>query len=160
MSAQLAEQIQPRIKEPKDLSQRITKLRNYYFKGTDRAWNNESTSWTSGTPWDVQFNEMTFYIVPETYMLMQTLRSSYRQAARPVKLPADFWTKPIVERRAWFIREVMVNYLPKEVLPDDLIAGGRFNIEASMCLTESEQKEFDQAHHGKRRGPDGDEMVS
>ena len=149
MSAQPAENIQSRIKEPKGLSERISKLRDYYFKGTDRAWNNESTSWTTGTPWDVQFNEMTFYIVPETYMLMQTLRSSYRQATRPVKLPADFWTKPIVERRAWFIHEVMIHYLPKEILPGDLIAGGRFNIQASMCLTESEQKEFDQLTMGK-----------
>jgi trans-4-hydroxy-L-proline dehydratase len=149
MSAQPAENIQLRIKEPKGLSERISKLRDYYFKGTDRAWNNESTSWTTGTPWDVQFNEMTFYIVPETYMLMQTLRSSYRQAARPVKLPADFYTKPIVERRAWFIHEVMIHYLPKEILPGDLIAGGRFNIQASMCLTESEQKEFDHLTMGK-----------
>lgn len=149
MSVQPAEKIQSRIKEPKDLSQRITRLRDYYFKGMDRAWNNESTSWTTGAPWDVQFNEMTFYIVPETYMLMQTLRSSYRQAARPVKLPADFWNNPIIERRAWFIREVMVNYLPKEVLPGDLIAGGRFNIQASMCLAEKEQAEFDSLTMGK-----------
>jgi trans-4-hydroxy-L-proline dehydratase len=149
MSAQPAERIQSKIKEPKGLSQRITRLRDYYFKGMDRIWNNESTSWTTGTPWDVQFNEMTFYIVPETYMLMQTLRSSYRQAARSVKLPENFWSKPIVERRAWFIREVMINYLPKEVLPGDLIAGGRFNIQASMCLTENEQAEFDSLTMGK-----------
>ncbi len=148
MSAQPAEKRHP-IKEPMGLSERIAKLRNYYFKGTDRAWNNEFTSWTTGTPWDVQFNEMTYYIVPETYMLMQTLRSSYRQAARPVNLPEDFWSKPLVERRAWFIREVMVHYVPKEILPGDLIAGGRFNIQASMCLTEAEQKEFDRLTMGK-----------
>jgi len=149
MSTGTAEKIQPQIKEPKGLSQRITKLRDYYFKGTQRAWNNEFSSWTTGTPWDVQFNEMTYYIVPETYMLMQTLRSSYRQAARPVKLPPDFWAKSIVERRAGFIREVMINYLPKELLPGDLIAGARFNIQASMCLKEDEQKEFDRLAAGK-----------
>jgi formate C-acetyltransferase len=92
---------------------------------------------------------MTFYIVPETYMLMQTLLSSYRQGARPVALPDDFWDKPLVERQAWFIREVMVNYLPKEILPGDLIAGGRFNIQASMCLTKEEQNEFNQLTSGK-----------
>jgi formate C-acetyltransferase len=149
MSAQPAEKIQLRIKEPAGLSRRITRLRDYYFKGTDRAWNNEYTSWTTGTPWDVQFNEMTYYIVPETYMLMQTLRSSFRQAARPVKLPDGFWAKSIVERRSWFIREVMLNCLPKEILPGDLIAGARFNIQASMCLTEAEQREFDRLTMGK-----------
>jgi len=81
---------------------------------------------------------------------MQTLRSSYRQGARQVNLSDDFWGKSIVERRAWFIREVMVNYLPKEILPGDLIAGGRFNIVASMCLTENEQKEFDRLSMGKK----------
>jgi formate C-acetyltransferase len=145
----VAKAIAPKIKEPVGLSERIKQLRDYYFKGTKRAWSNESTSWTTGTPWDVQFNEMTFYIVPETYMLMQTLLSSYRQGARPVALPPDFWEKPLVERRAWFIREVMVNYLPQEILPGDLIAGGRFNIQASMCLTEGEQAEFNRLTSGK-----------
>jgi pyruvate-formate lyase len=144
-----AKEISHHIKVPKGLSDRIKRLRDYYFKGTERVWNNESTSWTTGTPWDVQFNEMTFYIVPETYMLMQTLLSSYRQGARPVELPGDFWKKPLVERRAWFIREVMVSYVPKEILPGDLIAGGRFNIQASMCLTENEQKEFNRLTTGK-----------
>ena len=145
-----AKKISYEIKTPAGLSPRIERLRNYYFKGAARAWNNESTAWTTGTPWDVQFNEMTFYIVPETYMLMQTLLSSYRQAARPVALPPDFWEKPIVERRAWFIREVVVNYLPHEILPGDLIAGGRFNIQASMCLTEAEQAEFNRLTTGKK----------
>ncbi len=144
-----AKKKQHQIKEPKGLSRRITRLRDYYFKGTRRAWNNETTAWTTGTPWDVQFNEMTFYIVPETYMLMQTMRSSYRQAARPVSLPDEFWSWPLVERRAWFVRQVMTKYLPKEILPGDLIAGGRFNIVASMCLTEKEQKEFDALTTGK-----------
>ena len=97
------------------------------FPGTERAWNNEFLAWTTGTPWDVQFNEMTFYIVPETYALLQTLRGSFRQAARKVALHEAFWSWSLVERRAWFIREVMVAYMPKEILPGDLIAGGRFN---------------------------------
>lgn len=138
------------IKAPKGLSSRIQKLRNYYFKGADRAWTNEYTSWTTGAPWDVQFNEITFYIVPETYMLLQTLRSSYRQAARPVTLPEKFWSWPIVERRAWFVREVMVNALPQELLPGDLIAGNRFNIQTSLCLTKSEQKAYDRLILGKK----------
>ncbi len=47
-------------------------MRDYYFQGARRAW-------TTGTPWDVQFNEMTYYLVPETYALLQTLRGSFRQ---------------------------------------------------------------------------------
>ncbi len=138
------------VKAPRGLSPRIQKLREYYFKGADRAWSNEYTAWTTATPWDVQFNEITFYIVPETYLLLQTMRSSYRQAARPVTLPEKFWSWSIVERRAWFVREVMVNCLPQELLPGDLIAGGRFNIQTSMCLDEAEQKIYDRATLGKK----------
>ena len=138
------------IKQPGHLSARIQWLRDYYFKGTERAWNNEYTAWTTGTPWDEQYNELTFYIVPETYALMQTLHSSYRMAARPVALHADFWKWSIPERRAWFNREVMVNYLPQEILPGDLIAGARFNIQASMCLTKSEARTRNKLIHGKK----------
>jgi pyruvate-formate lyase len=137
------------IKEPQGLSPRIQWLRDYYFQGAERAWNNEFIAWTTGTAWDVQFNEMSFYIVPETYTLLQTLRGSYRQAARKIDLHPDFWSWSIVERRAWFVREVMVTYMPKEILPGDLIAGGRFNIQTSLCLDENEQENFDEALLGK-----------
>ena len=137
------------IKQPKGLSQRISWLRDYYFKGNERAWNNEFTAWTTGTPWDIQFNEMTFYIVPETYMLMQTMVSSYRQAARKVALDKDFWSWSLPERRAWFVKETMVNYVPKEVLPGDLIAGARFNVQTSLCLNREEQKQYDKLTAGK-----------
>lgn len=122
------------IKQPKGLSDRIQWLRDFYFKGAHRGWTNEYTSWTTGTPWDEQYNELTFYIVPETYALMQTLHSSYRMAARPVKLHENFWNGSIPERRSWFNSEVMVNYLPCEILPGDLIAGARFNIQTSRAL--------------------------
>jgi pyruvate-formate lyase len=137
------------LKEPRGLSPRIQWLRNYYFKGAERTWNNEFLAWSTGTPWDLQFNEMNFYIVPETYALLQTLRGSYRQAARTIDLHKDFWSWSQVERRAWFIREVMVNHMPAEILPGDLIAGGRFNVQTSLCLDETEQKAFDKALLGK-----------
>ncbi len=92
---------------------------------------------------------MSFYIVPETYTLLQTLRGSYRQAARKIDLHPDFWSWSIVERRAWFVREVMVSHMPQEILPGDLIAGGRFNIQTSLCLDENEQEDFDEALLGK-----------
>ncbi|RJP78761.1 MAG: hypothetical protein C4522_11965 [Desulfobacteraceae bacterium] len=144
----------PEIKTPKSLSGRISRLRDYYFKGNERAWNNEYTAWTTGTPWDIQFNEMTFYIVPETYMLMQTMVSSYRQAARTVALDQDFWSWGLPERRAWFVKETMVNYVPKEILPGDLIAGARFNVQTSLCLNEKEQKQYDRLTASKNGARD------
>ncbi len=141
---------QPRyaIKTATNLSSRIQCLRDYYFQGVQRAWNNEYTSWTTGTPWDFQYNELTFYIVPETYSFLQTFRSSFKQVARPIELDPEFWKWSLPERRSWFNREVMVRYLPQEILPGDLIAGGRFNIMTSACLTEKETRQRDSLVYG------------
>ena len=137
------------IKQPKELSRRIQWLRDYYFQGVERKWNNEFTAWTTGTPWDFQYNELTFYIVPETYFYLQTFRSSFKQTARRVRLDPAFWEWSLPERRAWFVKEVMLRYLPREILPGDLIAGGRFNIQTSCCLNESENREFERMLLGK-----------
>jgi len=126
------------LKMPAHLSPRVQRLRDFYFQGVRRAWNNEFTAWTTGTPWDVQFNELTFYIVPETYTFFPTFRASFRQAARPVPLPAGFWSRSLPERRALFVREVMARCVPHEILPGDLIAGARFNVMTSACLTREE----------------------
>ncbi len=137
------------LKEPKELSDRIQWLRDYYFRGTERTWNNEFTAWTTGTPWDIIYNELTFYIVPETYTLLNTLGASYLQAARPVELHPDFWSLTLPERRAWFVREVILNHVPQEILPHDLIAGARFNVQTSMCFTEEESREWIKQVKGK-----------
>ncbi len=137
------------IKEPKFLSDRIRWLRDYYFQGVNRKWNNEYSAWTTGTPWDFQYNELSFYIVPETYFYIPTFRSSFKQVAKPVKLHPDFWSWSLPERRAWFVRETMVHYVPKEILPGDLLAGARFNIMTSHCLTEAQTKEYDRLVKGK-----------
>ena len=137
------------LKEPHNLSPRIQWLRDYYFQGVNRRWNNEFTSWTTGAPWDFQFEELTFYIVPETYAFFQTFRSSFKQTAKKVTLHHDFWKWSIPERKAWFNREVMVNYLPKEILPGDLLAGSRFNIMTSTCLNEKEAKAYTKEIYGK-----------
>ena len=150
MQPNAAESFQPKLKEPKNLSPRIKWLRDYYFEGSERLWNNDYTAWTTGTPWDILFDEMTFYIVPELYTFMQTFRSSIYQAARPVKLDKDFWSWSLPERKAWFLKEVMVNYVPQEILPGDLIAGARFNVQTSMCWTEEEAKKRDGLIYGKK----------
>ena len=42
----------------------------------------------------------------------------------------------------------MVHYLPKEILPLDLLAGARFNIQTSACLTEAETRARDKLVYG------------
>ena len=83
------------IKQPHSLSPRIKWLRDFYFQGLDRKWNNEWTCWTTGTPWDVLYDEITFHIVPESYPFFQAFRSSTAQVGRPVELP------PRQEAQAW-----------------------------------------------------------
>jgi pyruvate-formate lyase len=131
-----------RVKEPYDLSPRIQWLRDYYFQGLARPWNNEWTSWTTGTAWDFQYEELPYYIVPETYPFFSTFRAAFQQTARPVALHPEFWSWSIPERKAWFVKEVLVHYLPQEILPGDLLAGGRFNVQTSTCLSKSEAKEY------------------
>ena len=57
MQAQPAGRIGPQLKQPHGLSPRIQWLRDYYFEGVKRSWNNEFTCWTTGTPWDVLYDE-------------------------------------------------------------------------------------------------------
>ena len=149
MAAKTTKKIHFKLKKPKGLSPRIQWLRDYYFKGNNRNWNNEFTSWTTGTNWDQQYNELSFYIVPENYPFLQVMQSSFRHSAHKVNLINDFWSLSLPERRAWFNKEVMVNYLPHEILPGDLIAGSRFNVQTSMCLNEKEANERDNLISGK-----------
>ncbi len=139
----------PKLKEPKKLSPRIQWLRDHYFSGNQRKWNNEFTAWTTGTPWDIQYDELTYYIVPETYPFLETFRSSMKQAARKVKTPDDFFRWSLPERKAWFVKETIVHYVPQEILPGDLIVGARFNLMTSMCWNEKEAKAVDQLIYGK-----------
>ncbi len=139
------------IKKCKNLSARIQWLRDFYFQGVQRAWNNEYTSWTTGTPWDFQFEESSFHIVPETYSFLQTFRASYQQTAQKVDLPEGFWSWSLPVRRAWFTKEVMVHHLPQEILPGDLLAGARFNIMTSTCLDNKQAKQYVRRMDGARQ---------
>jgi formate C-acetyltransferase len=137
------------VKEPHNLSPRVQWLRDYYFQGVKRSWNNEFIGWTNGTPWDTQYQEFNFYIVPETYTFFPTFTGGFRQTARPVALSPDFWSLGLPERLAWFVKEVMVHAMPKEILPGDLLAGARFNIQSSRCFNRKEAAEFDRLMYGK-----------
>ena len=123
MSAEPAREIEYCLKQPHGLSPRVRWLRDYFFEGVKRSWNNQYTCWTTGAPWDVLYDELSYYIVPEVYAFLQVFRSSALQAAQPVKLDPEFWKWSLPERRAWFIREVMVECVPQEILPGDLVAG-------------------------------------
>jgi len=149
MSTQTTDKPRFDIKAPRNLSERISWLRDYYFEGVNRKWNNEYISYTTGTDWDFQYNELSFYIVPETYFYIPTFRSSFKQLARPVTLHDDFWKWSLPERRAWFLKEVLLKYHPKEILPGDLLAGARFNVMASHCLNQKEAKAYDKMIYGK-----------
>jgi len=138
------------LKCPNNLSPRIRWLRDYYFEGVDRNWNNEFTAWSTGTDWDFQYEELPFYIVPETYAFFPTFRGAFRQGAHVVPLANGFWKWSLPERKAWFVQEVMVNHLPHEILPGDLLAGARFNVQTSTCLTKREAKEYSKLVTGKR----------
>ena len=143
------------INEPGNLSPRIKWLRDYYFQGNNRQFNNEFTGFTTGTPWDIQYQEMNYYIVPETYTFFPTFTGAFQQASHQVELPENFWSWSLPERLAWFTKEVMTSYLPREILPGDLIAGGRFNVQTSRCWTKQESAKYEKQiyePHGARKG--------
>lgn len=132
-----------KVKEPYNLSPRVKWLRDYYFQGVKRKWNNEYAVYSTGTSWDRQFEEISYYIVPETFAFIVTYGSSCKQIAENIEIPKGFFDKSIVERKAIFTKEVAVNHLPQEILPNDLLCGARFNSIYSMCLTKQEQEKRD-----------------
>ena len=134
------------IAEPHDLSPRSKWMRDYYFKGAERKWNNRYMPFTTGTDWDLIWNETDYYVAPEVHFYIGNkgkgvFESSLRSIAVPVKLPADFWKFSLEERRISFFEEVMLNYVPQEIISEnDLIAGGRFNTQLSKCFNKDEAK--------------------
>ena len=132
------------VKEPKNLSPRVKWLRDYFFEGTDRKWNNEHNVFTNGEEWDRCYDELTYYIVPETKSFFQPFTTGFVATGKvlPVeKVAKDFYKLSIVERKALYEKEVIVNQMPKEILPGDLLCGARFNSMYSMCLNKKESKE-------------------
>ncbi len=139
------------VKEPFNMTERIKWLYDYYFLGTERKWNNEFIAFGSGEEDDWLFEEMNFYIVPEVYTFFNPMNKAFTQNAVPLELPDHFFKRSLPERKAYFIRKAMVEGVPREILPGDLLAGGRFNIVCSKCWTPREKKE----HHKKIFGQNG-----
>jgi trans-4-hydroxy-L-proline dehydratase len=137
------------VKEPYNLSPRIKWLHDYYFKGTERNWNNEFLAFSTGVKDDWLFEEMNFYIVPEVYSFFNTFNKAFNQNAVTFELPPDFFKMGLAERKASFTRKAMVEKVPVEILPGDLLAGSRFNIICSKCWTAAEQKKHHKLVLGK-----------
>lgn len=133
------------IKQPKNLSPRVKWLRDYFFEGIDRPWNNEYSCFTNGKPWDRCFDELTYHIVPETLQFFQPFTSGFVAAGKIVPVSESFFDKAIVERKAEYEKNLILNYIPQEILPGDLLCGAKFNAMYSMCLTEKEGAERENA---------------
>lgn len=128
------------VKQPKNLSPRVKWLRDYYFEGTDRAWNNEYACFTNGRKSDRCFDELTYHIVPETLTFFQPFTSGTVAAGKIVPVDDKFFEKSIVERKAEYEKNIIVNHIPQDILPGDLLCGARFNAMYSMCLSDAESK--------------------
>jgi formate C-acetyltransferase len=136
------------VAKPHDLSPRSYWLREYYFKGVKREWNNQYMPFTTGTDWDLIFEESNMYIVPESHMYLGNkgkgvIESSMRSMSPIIKLPESFWELSLPERKVSFFENTLLDYVPQEIISkNDLIAGGRFQTQLSKCFTEKEAKNF------------------
>ena len=139
------------IAEPHDLSPRSKWLRDYFYKGNEREWNNQWAPFTTGTDWDIIWHEGDFYINPEVHYYIQILgkndkgvfASSLRSMALSIDLPDNFWELSLPERRTTFFEKVILDCIPQEIISEnDLIAGGRFNTQLSKCFTKDQAKEY------------------
>jgi trans-4-hydroxy-L-proline dehydratase len=139
----------PKVKEPYNLSERIKWLYDYYFRGSGRKWNNEFLAFSTGVKEDFLFEEMNFYIVPEVYSFFNPFNKAFAQNAVSLDLPPDFFKRGLAERKAYFTRKAMVEGVPQEILPGDLLAGSRFNIVCSKCWTAQQAKERNRLIAGK-----------
>lgn len=90
------------VKQPKNLTPRVKWLRDYFFEGAERAWNNENKVFTNGREWDRCYDELTYYIVPETKAFYQPFTTSYVAAGKIVPVKDSFFKLSIVERKALY----------------------------------------------------------
>ncbi len=140
-----AAQTPPSIKAPHSLSPRIQRLRDCCMGGQSDA----RCAFTTGEPWDVVFDETNLLSTPEAYAFLDTYNESCLLSAQKIDLPKGFYRHSIAERRAWFMKEAMVNHMPQEILAGDLLAGG-YNVPMlSRCLSKAEAKRRGKLLFGK-----------
>ena len=142
----------PSLKEPKGLFAAYPVAAGLLFQGG--ATGTTSSRLDHGHALGRQFNELTYYIVPETYAFLSLpLRHSGR---RPDGGAASGFLDAGACRRARLVRQGGHGEpLPQEILPGDLIAGARFNVQTSIASTEKEAKRVRSAGdgQGRRAGP-------
>jgi formate C-acetyltransferase len=121
-------------------------LREEYYHLEERPYfRNEVMPFTTGTPWDAVFSPVNWGIIPELVPFMDAFRESLRVLARPVELPAGFWDRSLIMRRALFFREVCRRHLPVRILDGELVVGGQFNTALSKSHNREEGRRWSKA---------------
>jgi len=126
----------------KELSERVTRLRDEYVNIYERKFHNEIMPFTSGAEWDTMWSPCLWGVVPDLLAFHKAFLETLPLVATKVELPPDFWKKPQAVRVATFFREVISNYLPVEILDGELIVGGQFNVALSRAQNRKEAKQW------------------
>ncbi|MFZ5645694.1 MAG: pyruvate formate lyase family protein [Bacillota bacterium] len=120
-------------------SPRIQKLREEYFSFYKREYcRNEVTAFSTGEQWDEVFSPHNWTVVPEMYAFIPSYRDTLKATAATVKVPPDFYSLTIAERRAAFFNIVLESHLEASVLDQELIVGSHFNTALSKNLSKKE----------------------
>ena len=130
------------------LSPRIKRQRAYYFADENRPFQNDLVCFTTGIPND--YIE-TMLSLTEGMMgpmvgimgfdLPKAIEMGCRLVAEKLVLPEDFWDQPLIVRRA-LVFQATLRQIPVDILPDELIVGGKFSTGMSAGLNEKELEEF------------------
>jgi len=126
------------------LSPRVRRLREQYWDFYNRDYTNEVRAFTTGTPWDQVYSIWHWTNVPEMMMFFQGARTYLLASATRVALPDGFWDEPLVVRQAFFFQRVLEEYLPAQILEDELIVGSHFCTALSRTLTRAEARQREQ----------------
>ena len=126
----------------KELSERVTRLRDEYVNIYERKFHNEIMPFTTGAEWDTMWSPCLWGVVPDLLAFHKAFLETLPLVATKVELPPDFWEKPQAVRVATFFREVISNYLPVEILDGELIVGGQFNVALSRAQNRKEAKQW------------------
>jgi trans-4-hydroxy-L-proline dehydratase len=125
------------------LSPRIQRLREQYWDFYRRDYTNEVRGYTTGTSWDTVYSTWSWTNVPEVALFQPGFRSYLLAGAKTVELPPGFWEQPLTVRQALFLRQVLENHLPVQVLDGELIVGSHFSTALSRCLKKDEARARD-----------------
>jgi len=124
------------------LSARVRRLRDQFWNFYNRDYTNEVRAFTCGTPWDRVYAPWNWTTAPEMMMFFEGAKAYLLADATEVELPTGFWDQPLIVRRAVFFKRVLEEYLPVQILEDELVVGSHFSTSLSRTLTRSETRRF------------------